>query len=52
MKKSNKITPAQGKSVTINTALDKFSGKVLFEEKIRVAKSILAQAPVPEALRP
>ncbi|HTF03528.1 MAG TPA: hypothetical protein VK826_05855 [Bacteroidia bacterium] len=52
MMKSNKITPKNGRSIVIDVALDKFSGKVLFEKKVKLAKGILAQSPVPKGLRP
>lgn len=52
MKKSNKITPKNGRTITVDPALDKFSGKVLFKNKVKLAKRILAQSPIPQELRP
>lgn len=46
----NKITPANGRSITIDAALNKFSNKVLFEKKVELAKTILAASPLPKGL--
>ncbi len=51
MKKNKEITPKNGRSIAIDTELNKFSGKVLFKNKVDLAKNILAQSPVPKELR-
>jgi hypothetical protein len=51
MMKKNKITPKNGRSIIIDAALDKFSGKVLFKNKVELAKRILSQTPFPKELR-
>jgi hypothetical protein len=52
MKKNKTITPKSGRSITIDAALNKFSGKVLFKRKVELAKNILGQSPFPKELRP
>jgi hypothetical protein len=51
MKNSKKITPKNGRSITIDNTLDRFNGKVLFEKKVALASAILAQSPFPDALK-
>lgn len=46
----NKISPANGRSITIDAALNKFSNKVLFGKKVELAKNILAASPLPKGL--
>lgn len=52
MKASKKITPKNGRSITIDNTLDRFNSKVLFENKVTLAKAILTQSPFPNALKP
>lgn len=51
MKKNKKISPKEGQSIIIDESLNKFSGKVLFKKKVETAKHILAESPLPKALR-
>lgn len=52
MKDSKKITPKNGRSITIDNTLDSYNGKVLFQNKVTLAKAILTQSPFPNALKP
>jgi len=48
MKKNKHTTSVQ---VTIDPALDKYSNKVLFEEKVNSMKALLSKFPIPAQLK-
>ncbi|MCE3228072.1 MAG: hypothetical protein K0S32_2623 [Bacteroidetes bacterium] len=47
LKHTNKIR----KNITVDTSLDKYSGKILFEGKVNAMKELLSSCPIPTELK-